>query len=122
MAARKLRYDWFSELLEEYNYDYLLTAHHLDDSLETFLINLTRGSGLDGLTGIPSQNEQIIRPLLVFSRQDIEQYAKEKLNPCKLCPCHHSKYCLLTANLDDCGHQEKKERQTRLQKLIHCHG
>lgn len=77
LAARKLRYDWFSELLEEYNYDYLLTAHHLDDSLETFLINLTRGSGLDGLTGIPGKNEQIIRPLLVFSRQDIEQYAKE---------------------------------------------
>uniref|UniRef100_UPI00374DA77D tRNA lysidine(34) synthetase TilS n=1 Tax=Flavobacterium sp. TaxID=239 RepID=UPI00374DA77D len=50
---------------------------HADDNLETFLINLTRGTGLDGLTGIPEQNEQIIRPLLPFSRSEIEEYAKE---------------------------------------------
>lgn len=75
LAARKLRYDWFIVLLEDYNYDYLLTAHHLDDSLETFIINLTRGSGLDGLVGIPEQNEEIIRPLLLFSRQEIVDYA-----------------------------------------------
>jgi tRNA(Ile)-lysidine synthase len=77
LAARKLRYDWFSELLDQFSYDYLLTAHHLDDSLETFLINLTRGSGLDGLTGIPEQNEKIIRPLLVFSRHEIEEYTNQ---------------------------------------------
>ena len=77
LAARKLRYDWFSVLLKDNNYDYLLTAHHLDDSLETFLINLTRGSGLDGLVGIPEQNERIIRPLLLFSRQEIVNYAQE---------------------------------------------
>lgn len=77
VAARTLRYDWFYELLETKNYDYLLTAHHLDDNLETFLINLTRGTGLEGLTGIPQQNEQIIRPLLIFSRDEIENYAKE---------------------------------------------
>ena len=77
LAARKLRYDWFSILLKDNNYDYLLTAHHLDDSLETFLINLTRGSGLDGLVGIPEQNERIIRPLLLFSRQEIVNYAQE---------------------------------------------
>lgn len=76
-AARELRYSWFYELLEIQNYDYILTAHHADDNLETFLINLIRGTGLDGLTGIPSQNENIIRPLLIFSRQEIEQYAKE---------------------------------------------
>ena len=77
VAARTLRYDWFHELLETKNYDYLLTAHHADDNLETFLINLTRGTGLEGLTGIPEQNEQIIRPLLIFSRDEIENYAKE---------------------------------------------
>lgn len=76
LAARKLRYGWFYELLEKEHFDYLLTAHHLDDSLETFLINLSRGTGLDGLTGIPNQNVQIIRPLLTFSRLDIELYAK----------------------------------------------
>ncbi len=76
LAARKLRYDWFYELLEKEHYDYILTAHHLDDSLETFLINLSRGTGMDGLTGIPNQNNRIIRPLLSFSRLDIELYAK----------------------------------------------
>ncbi|PZQ77212.1 MAG: tRNA lysidine(34) synthetase TilS, partial [Flavobacterium johnsoniae] len=53
VAARQLRYIWFYQLLEENKLDYILTAHHLDDNLETFLINLTRGTGLDGLTGIP---------------------------------------------------------------------
>ena len=77
LAARKLRYDWFYELLEQENFDYILTAHHLDDSLETFLINLSRGTGLDGLTGIPNQNDKIIRPLLVFSRNEIETFANE---------------------------------------------
>ena len=77
VAARKLRYDWFYEQLENRNFDYILTAHHLNDSLETFLINFSRGTGLDGLTGIPAQNDKIIRPLLPFSRDDIEVYAKE---------------------------------------------
>jgi tRNA(Ile)-lysidine synthase len=77
LAARKLRYDWFYELLEKENYDYIVTAHHLDDSLETFLINFSRGTGLDGLTGIPNQNDRIIRPLLSFSRNEIENFAKE---------------------------------------------
>jgi tRNA(Ile)-lysidine synthase len=76
VAARELRYNWFYELLETENYDYILTAHHADDNLETFLINLSRGTGLEGLTGIPEQNENIIRPLLQFSRQEIENYAK----------------------------------------------
>ena len=75
LAARKLRYDWFQQLTEENNFDYVLTAHHADDNLETFLINLTRGAGLDGLTGIPPVNKNIIRPLLVFSREEIEEYA-----------------------------------------------
>ena len=77
LAARKLRYDWFQELLSENQLDYLLTAHHLDDNVETFLINFIRGTGLEGLTGIPSQNGNIIRPLLPFSRLEIENYALE---------------------------------------------
>ena len=77
LAARELRYHWFDELLEDENYDYILTAHHADDNLETFLINLSRGTGLEGLTGIPEQNDQVIRPLLTFSRADIEVYAQD---------------------------------------------
>lgn len=75
MAARELRYDWFLELSEQLDFKYILTAHHADDNLETFLINLTRGTGLDGLTGIPEMNGIIVRPLLPFSREDLEVYA-----------------------------------------------
>jgi tRNA(Ile)-lysidine synthase len=75
VAARELRYNWFYELLESENYDYILTAHHSDDNIETFLIHLVRGSGLDGFTGIPAQNESVIRPLLAFSREEISNYA-----------------------------------------------
>lgn len=77
VAARDLRYNWFYELLEEENFDYLLTAHHADDNLETFLINFTRGTGLEGLTGISVQNDKIIRPLLFLTRTEIDSYAKE---------------------------------------------
>jgi len=77
IAARKLRYNWFQVLLSENQLDYLVTAHHLDDNVETFLINFTRGTGLEGLTGIPTQNGNIIRPLLPFSREEIENYALE---------------------------------------------
>jgi len=76
LAARELRYEWFDELISENHFDYLITAHHLDDSLETFLINLTRGTGLDGLTGIPVINNNIIRPLMPFTREEIETFAK----------------------------------------------
>ena len=75
IAARKLRYQWFEFLLEKYNYEYLVTAHHADDNLETFLINLSRGSGLDGLTGIPEKNNYIVRPFLPFTKEEIESYA-----------------------------------------------
>lgn len=76
MAARELRYDWLKELAEQLKFDYILTAHHADDNLETFLINFTRGTGLNGLTGIPPINDNIVRPLLQFSRQQIEVFAK----------------------------------------------
>jgi len=78
MAARDLRYDWFDGLLQKHSFDYLLTAHHLGDDLETFFINLSRGTGLRGLTGIPNINEKIVRPFLNFSREEILQIAKEK--------------------------------------------
>ncbi|MFT6749797.1 MAG: tRNA(Ile)-lysidine synthase [Flavobacterium sp.] len=77
MAARKLRYDWFEEKISELKINFLATAHHADDNLETILINFSRGTGLDGLTGIPIENGKIIRPLLAFSRKDILAYAKE---------------------------------------------
>jgi len=77
LAARDLRYNWFYEQMEENDVPYVATAHHLDDDLETFLINFSRGTGLDGLTGIPAQNDKIFRPLLPFSREEIEKYAKE---------------------------------------------
>ena len=75
LAARKLRYDWFHELIKKHQFDYVLTAHHADDNLETFLINLSRGTGLDGLTGIPVIKGNIARPLLSFSQKEIEIYA-----------------------------------------------
>ncbi len=77
VAARELRYHWFQEIIAAEQFDFILTAHHADDNLETFLINFSRGTGLDGLTGIPAQNENIIRPLLHFSRQEIEHYASQ---------------------------------------------
>ena len=80
MAARDLRYRWFRQIMQEEGYTYVLTAHHMDDNLETFLINLSRGTGLEGLTGIPEKTESICRPLLTFSRVQIENYSKaEKL-------------------------------------------
>ena len=75
VAARDLRYTWFYELLDTKGYDYVLTAHNTNDNLETFIINLTRGSGLEGFTGIPPVNEKSVRPLLAFSRDDITLFA-----------------------------------------------
>ena len=77
VTARNLRYNWFNEILEQEKFDYIVTAHHADDVVETFMINLSRGTGLDGLTGIPSQNGNIIRPMLPFSRKEIENYVLE---------------------------------------------
>ena len=77
IAARELRYNWFQQLIDQNSFEYVLTAHHADDNLETFLINLTRGSGLDGFTGIPEINGNIVRPLLKFSRETILSFVKE---------------------------------------------
>jgi len=77
MAARTLRYYWFEELKTQLGFNHILTAHHADDDFETFLINLSRGTGLDGLLGIPAVNEAIVRPLLPFTRDEIEAFAKQ---------------------------------------------
>jgi len=76
MAARELRYSWFEEILEKQNYDKIVTAHHLDDQLETFMINTARGSGLSGLIGIPEKNSTVVRPMLPFTRKEILEYAQ----------------------------------------------
>lgn len=77
MAARELRYQWFEDLIEEHGYAYLATGHHGDDSVETFLINIIRGTGIAGLHGIQNKINNIIHPLLFTTREEIDKYAKE---------------------------------------------
>ena len=77
MAARDMRYAWFEELRQQLGYDYIAVAHHADDQLETFFINLLRGAGIRGLKGMQPVNGYIIRPLLDVSRAEIQQYAEE---------------------------------------------
>ena len=78
MAARQLRYEWFEALQNQHGFKYILTAHHADDNLETFLINLSRGTGIEGLKGIPEINGAIVRPLLEFSRDEIHNFATQE--------------------------------------------
>ena len=77
MAARELRYSWFKELKETYNFNKVALAHHGDDQIETFFINFLRGSGIKGLKGMKPQNDFYIRPLLWSNRKEIEDFAKE---------------------------------------------
>lgn len=81
MAARRLRYAWFEELCQSEGYDKIAVAHHADDSIETFFINLLRGTGLRGLTGIQTQNGRLIRPLMFASRKEIMEYALQHRVP-----------------------------------------
>src|ERR1035437_5325869 len=74
MAARDLRYAWFYELLFHHDAQAIAVAHHVDDSIETMLMNLVRGTGLKGLTGIQPRNHKLVRPLLCCSRLEIETY------------------------------------------------
>lgn len=83
MAARDLRYTWFEELRQQLQYDYLATAHHRDDLIETMLINLSRGTGIRGLSGIQAKNGFLVRPLLFASREEILAYAEENNLPYK---------------------------------------
>ncbi|WP_200975932.1 tRNA lysidine(34) synthetase TilS [Echinicola sp. 20G] len=81
MAARDLRYTWFEQLLEEFDLDGVVVAHHADDQLETVLLNLFRGTGIEGIYGMSEIRDYIIRPLLPFSRDDIENFAvKERFD------------------------------------------
>lgn len=78
VAARNLRYEWFNQLLEKEKLDLILTAHHANDSVETILLNMLRGTGINGIKGIPAKNGTIIRPLLSFSREEIKKYANKQ--------------------------------------------
>ena len=78
MAARELRYEWFNQICESENYQYIAVGHHADDVAETVLINLVRGTGIHGITGIKSKLGKIIRPLLPFTRNDLEEFAKSE--------------------------------------------
>jgi tRNA(Ile)-lysidine synthase len=79
VAARELRYDFFASLIKRHGYQHIATAHHLNDSIETVLLNMARGTGVDGLAGIPVKNGSIIRPLLPFTRKEIHAYAVEEM-------------------------------------------
>ncbi len=78
VSARELRYRWFREIIKKEGFKRVLTAHHSDDALETFMINLSRGTGLAGLSGIPAHSSTVYRPLLNFSRDHIEAFAKNR--------------------------------------------
>lgn len=76
MAARELRYKWFEELRIRHHAEWIAVGHHADDNIETILLNLIRGTGLKGLTGMQAKNGKVIRPLLEFDRIDITNYLK----------------------------------------------
>ncbi|MDR1459344.1 MAG: tRNA lysidine(34) synthetase TilS, partial [Bacteroidales bacterium] len=76
MAARELRYNWFEQIRQTYNYNHIATAHHGDDSIETFLLNMLRKTGISGLHGIKEQTAYIIRPMLFTDKEEIMSYAK----------------------------------------------
>ena len=78
MAARDLRYTWFEEIRKEYSAGAIAVAHHSDDSIETILLNLLRGTGLKGICGIRPKNGYIVRPLLCVNRKEIEDYLHEQ--------------------------------------------
>jgi tRNA(Ile)-lysidine synthase len=90
MAARELRYTWFEQIRQENSYDYIAVAHNLNDNIETLIINLIRGTGLAGLSGMRIVNNRIIRPLLFATRQDIIDYSAR----------HHIRYREDKSNAD----------------------
>jgi len=73
--ARELRYNFFKRIQEKENLEFLVTAHHLNDQLETFIINLSKASGIKGLSGIPANDHKILRPLLHFSKEEVYNFA-----------------------------------------------
>ncbi|MCT4647532.1 MAG: tRNA lysidine(34) synthetase TilS, partial [Carboxylicivirga sp.] len=99
MSARELRYNWFNDLLTANRFSAVVTGHHGNDSIETFFLNLVRGTGLKGLSGISYRNENVVRPLLDFSREEIETYCREQ----DIVYCHD-------ASNDDCQFTRNKIR------------
>ena len=91
MAARELRYEWFEHIRKEIGASVIAVAHHRDDSVETLLLNLMRGAGINGLRGIPVKNGKIVRPLLSVSREDILDYLQ----------AIHQEYVTDSTNLED---------------------
>ncbi len=81
VAARDLRYSWFEELRKSLNSDFILTAHHASDNIETVLYNFAKGSGLRGLTGIKPKNKALIRPLLWTKREEIVAFLESENLP-----------------------------------------
>lgn len=81
MVARELRYEWFDKLLKEEKLDFIATAHHAEDSFETALLNLTRGTGISGLKGILPKSGNMIRPILFAEKQAILTYANKNNIP-----------------------------------------
>ncbi len=78
MACRELRYEWFERLRAEIGCDVIAVAHHRDDNVETFFLNLLRGTGISGLTGMAYRNGNIVRPMLDCSRAEVEEYLAER--------------------------------------------
>lgn len=76
MAARELRYNWFASILDERQIPVVAVAHHADDAAETTILNMTRGTGLRGLTGMKPKTGRVVRPMLTLSRMDIENYCR----------------------------------------------
>jgi tRNA(Ile)-lysidine synthase len=81
MAARELRYSWFEIVRRQYEAEAVAVAHHRDDSVETVLLNLIRGTGIRGLIGIPARNGRVVRPMLGVTRREIVQYVEERELP-----------------------------------------
>jgi len=101
MAARDLRYQWFQNMAEKHHLDYICTAHNADDAVETFFLNLARGTGIKGLTGIANKRGNIRRPLLAFPRKEILDYNKKNSVP----------FCTDSSNADTLYHRNKIRNQ-----------
>lgn len=94
MAARELRYNWFEMMRVQHQAEAIAVAHHRDDSVETVLMNLIRGTGIKGLSGIAPRNRKVIRPLLTVSREDIVHYIAERDIPYVFDSSNHNDYYL----------------------------
>lgn len=76
MAARELRYVWFRQLIKQHGFTKIATAHHQDDQAETIFLNMVKGEGLNGLTGMPINKRNVVRPLMFASKENLEHYAR----------------------------------------------